>query len=222
MNKRWLVPFALSIAALAAGCGDSGEPRSAPNVETRAAGAATPPGFVTRVVKEQGFSVALPKSWRSVDAHQALSSRMKEFRKANPQIGRQIEALAQPNSPIKLLAIGPRVGGFTTNLNVIVTRIPASVGFADWTAAEIANIRKVTRVARVKREDLQMNPGRAVHLTYQARFNSPRGPFASFVHQYMVKNDGFLYILTYSTLPSAEPRYRDTFAASARSFRLVG
>ena len=211
----------LVLTALSAGCGGNGSPPAATKVETSAAEPGLPAGFTTRVVQDHGFSIALPKAWRAIDAHAALSAGIKEFRKRNPQIVRQIEALARPNSPIKLLALGATVRGFVTNLNVIVTRIPESIGFDEWTAAEIKEIEKVPTVTRLQREETQLRPGRAVHLTYRATFNSRGGSFAAFVHQYMVKSDGLLYILTYTTLPAAEPRFRDTFADSARSFRLT-
>ena len=57
---------------------------------------------------------------------------------------------------------------------------------------------------------------------YRASFRRPGGSYAAFVHQYFVRNEGFLYVLTYTTLPSSEPRYRRTFADSARTFQLNG
>src|SRR6266542_4831603 len=122
MRRAVVVVVALCLAALLAGCGGNGGAPSATNVETTAAGAGIPAGFTVRAVKDQGFSIALPKKWRSLDAHEALSSgSMKSFEKANPQLAAQIQALAQPNSPLKLLAIGPGGHGtFVTNLNVIV------------------------------------------------------------------------------------------------------
>lgn len=210
-----LAALAVCVAALAAGCGGNGGHLAATKV---------PAGFTVRVVKDQGFSIALPKNWRSLDAHEALStSQLKRFRKANPQLGSEIRLLASPNSPIKLLAVGPNVrGGFLTNLNVIVTRVPSSISFEKWSKIEFEQIKKVAKVKGLAREETQLQPGRALHLTYRAGFNRASGSHAAYVHQYFVRNGGFLYVLTFSTRPADEPAYRKTFAESARTFRLTG
>jgi hypothetical protein len=208
---------------LATACGGNGEPPAAKNVQTKAPGPETPAGFTIRVVKDEGFSIAVPKAWRSVDTQQVLSGGLKQFRKANPQLGSELEALARPNSPIKLVAVDPKLErGFATNLNLLVTEIPSGIEFDQWTSVQVAEIEKVQTVKGLKREETQLRPGRALHLSYRVSFKRPSGSFVAFVHQYMVKNDGFLYVLTYSTLPSTEPKYKKTFADSARSFRLTG
>jgi hypothetical protein len=220
---RLVTGLLLCLVTLTAACGGNGEPPAAKNVETKAAGPETPAGFTVRVVRDEGFSIALPKAWRSVDAQQVLSGGLKEFRKANPQLGGELEALARPNSPIKLVAVDPKLeGGFATNLNVLVTPIPSGIEFDEWTSVQVAEIKKIATVKGLKRDETQLRPGRALHLTYRVSFKRPSGSFVAFVHQYMVKNDGLLYVLTYSTRPSSEPKYRQTFADSARSFRLTG
>jgi hypothetical protein len=221
--RRAAALVALCLAALLSGCGGSEGPPSATNVETKAAGPGVPAGFTVRVVKDQGFSIALPKKWSSLDAHEALNSAtMKRFQKANPGLAGQMQALSQPNSPLKLLAIGPSGDGFLTNLNVIVTRIPSKIGFEEWTSAEIKEIEKVPSVDDVQQEETQLQPGQALHLNYLASFNRTGGSFEVHVHQWMVKNAGFLYILTYTTSPAQEPKQRQTFDDSAHSFRLTG
>jgi hypothetical protein len=212
------------LAALSAGCGDNAGPRAAKNVETQQAAPGLPRGFTLRVVKGQGFAVALPRRWRSLDAQAALRGEaMRQFRKANPQLGQQIEALTRPNSPIKMLAVDPRVRtGFVTNLNVIVTPIPSGVSFDDWTSAEVREIKSVQTVRALKQEDLRLSAGRALHLSYRASFNRPGGSYTASIHQYMVKDDGRLYILTYTSAPGSEPRYRPVFEKSARTLRLTG
>jgi hypothetical protein len=221
--RRAAALVAVCLTALLSGCGgDDGAP-SATNVETKAAGPGVPAGFTVRVVKDQGFSIALPKQWRSIDAHEALNSEtMKRFQRANPQLAGQMQALAQPNSPLKLLAIGPAGDGFLTNLNVIVTRIPSEVSFEEWTSAEVKEIEKVPSVKDVQQEETQLQPGQALHLNYTATFNRTDGSFEVHVHQWMVKNEGFLYILTYTTSPAQEPKQRQTFDDSAQTFRLTG
>lgn len=213
----------LGLAVLAGGCGGKEAAPSGTDVETRAAGPGVPAGFSVRVVEDQGFSIAFPKDWRSIDARAALSGGLAAFKKANPQIGAAAEGLARPNSPVKLMAIDPSsAADFATNVNVLVTPIPAGISFEDWTAAQVSEIRNVPTVKRFAREETQLRPGRALHLTYRASFNRPGGAFVALIEQYMVKRDDSLYILTYTTKPSSHPRERKVFADSARSFRLTG
>jgi hypothetical protein len=206
----------------AAGCGGDEGARSDTAVETRAAGPAVPAGFTVRHVKRQGFSIALPKSWRSIDGRQAVGGGLGDFKKANPQLAAGLDALARPNSPLKLLAVDPSdTGDFTTNVNVLVTRIPSGISFERWTSVELADIRKAVSVKGLQREDLQLRPGRALHLTYRATFNRPGGTFTALIDQYMVKKGGSLYIISYTTKPSSYAQEQGIFADSARSFRLT-
>ena len=73
---------------------------------------------------------------------------------------------------------------------------------------------------RLRREELQLRPGSALHVTYRATFNRSGGAFTAAIDQYMVKKEGSLYIISYTTKPSSYARERRIFADSARSFRL--
>lgn len=213
-----------ALGALAAGCGGNGDPSAAAtDVETKPAKTTTPPGYTVRAVKDEGFAVALPKTWRSLDAKHALASdTMRQFEKSNPQLKGQVQALAEPDSPLKLLATGP-VGkdGFLTNLNVIVTQLPPDLDFDDWTKAELAEIQKVPTVKNVEQEVTELPPGETLHLNYHATFNRASGPFEVVVNQWMVKKDDFLYILTYTTSPSQQAKLRQAFDDSAHTFELT-
>ena len=221
---RRVAVLALGLATLACGCGSNKQPGAATNVETKRAGTEAPAGFTVRIVKGQRFSIALPKDWTSLDAHQALNSAaMKRFSKVNPQLGGQMQALAQPNSPIKLLAVAPGAkGGFLTNLNVLVSPIPAAVPFETWSLAEVSDIKSVPTVKRLQHDEVLLQPGKAIHVTYRAAFNRPSGQFVAVVHQYLVKKAAALYVLTYTSQPSQEPGLRKTFLQSARTFRVSG
>jgi hypothetical protein len=222
--RRAAALVALCIGVLAAGCGGDGGAPAATNVETKAAGPGIPAGFTVRAVKNERFSIALPKKWRSLDARQVLAAGTKDFEKANPELGGQVRALAQPNSPLKLLAIGPGgEGSFVTNLNVIVTQLPPDLEFDEWSSTEVKQIEKVPSVKAVKQEETQLQPGQALHLNYRASFNRANGtPFEVVVEQWMVKKDDFLYILTFTTAPSQEAKQRQVFDESAHTFRLTG
>jgi hypothetical protein len=210
----------LGLAVLVAGCGGNGAQRSA----TQSAARSVPEGFTVRRVPDQGFSIALPKHWASLDAREALNGgALKRFRKANPALGSQVEALTLGGSPIKLLAVAPnKQGGFLTNLNVLVTDVPAEVSYDEWSSSEVAEIQKVPRVSDLRKSEIQLSSGRALHVTYRAAFDRPSGRFVASVHQYLVKDNGSLYVLTYTTTPKREARLGKTFEQSAQTFRLTG
>jgi hypothetical protein len=204
----------LCLAAVAAGCGGTRQAQTPP--------AKTPAGFTLRVVAEPKFAIAVPASWRALDARQALSSaRTKAFAEANPELSAEVATLARPNSPIKLLAVDPRGGkGFATSLNVLQTQLPSKLSFEKWSAAELAQLKLVRSISGIHTSETQLSPGRALQLTYRARIRRQRGSFQAVIRQYLVKHDDFLYVLTYTTLPETVARDRAIFDMSARTFRL--
>ncbi len=221
LSVRKLAALAL-VALAASGCGGGGEPKAATNVETRAATPDTPAGFVVRSVKGEGFSIAVPKKWRSIDAAAAVkSSGVKRFRKENPEVGGALRILSQPSSPMKFLAIDPSKPTRATNLNVLVLAIPPAVTYEQWTQAQFRDISNVHPV-NVHREDVTLPVGRAFHLSYEARFRAKGKPLVALINQYMVKRAGSLYVLTYTTRPGLAQTYRQVFEDSARSFRITG
>jgi hypothetical protein len=220
---RRAVAFVAALGVVAAGCGSNGDSSSAQSAEAKAAGLTTPGGFTVRTVRDDGFAVALPRAWRSLNAKQALASdTLKKFEKSNPDLTNQVQTLAQPDSPLKLLAVGPIAkDGFLTNVNVIVTQLPSDLDFDEWSKTELAQIEKVPAVKEVEHEVTELPPGDTLHLTYNASFNRASGPFEVVVNQWMVKKDDFLYILTYTTSPSQEAKLRQTFDDSAHTFELT-
>jgi hypothetical protein len=216
--------LAVGLALLAAGCGGKEASKSATDVETQAAGSNVPAGFTVRLVRSAGFSIALPKAWQSLDAQEALKSEsMQRFLKINPELEPSIQALAQPSSPIKLLAVGPgHDRGFVTNLNVLVSRIPSGVTYEQWSAAEIAELKKVPTIDGLVQEETLLEPGRALHATYRTSINRQSGRFTAHIDQYLVKEGSSLYVVTFTTTPRLVGSLESTFSKSVRTFRLTG
>ncbi|CAN5218278.1 hypothetical protein BH18ACT12_BH18ACT12_24040 [soil metagenome] len=216
--------LALGLALLGAGCGGKEASETGTRVETEAAGANAPAGFTVRLVKEQGFSLALPKAWQSLDAHEALNSEaMRRFRKINPAVSVQIQALARPNSPIKLLAVGPADRDrFVTNLNVLVTKIPSGLSYEQWSSSEVADLRKAPTIKGLSQEETRLAAGRALHVAYRATFNRESGPFTALIDQYLVKGGSSLYVVTFTTTPRLLGKLEPIFEQAARTFRLTG
>jgi len=210
--RRWVV--VLCLAAVAAGCGGT--------TQTQLPPAKTPAGFRLHTVSDPKFAIAVPQAWRTLDARQALSSsRTKAFAQANPELSAEVETLARPNSPIKLLAIDPHAAqGFATSLNVLQTRLPSKLSFEKWSAAELAQLKLVRSISGIRQSETQLSPGRTLKLTYRARIRRQRGSFQAVIRQYLVKHNDFLYVLTYTTLPATVARDRTIFDLSARTFRV--
>jgi len=198
--------FLLSLVVLA-GCGGSGAGRNALP--------ATPGGFTVRAVNDPGFAIALPKRWRSVDSRTALTSgKLRRFAKANPRLGAELRALAGPNSPIELIAVDSTgQQNFRANMNVIQTRVPKNLSFEQLSRNEAAQIELVSSVQHMRQAAVELPAGRALRLTYDVRSKGV-------VHQYFVKHDEILYVLTYTTSATTAPRYAKIFDLSAHTFQL--
>jgi hypothetical protein len=205
----------LLVVPLLGGCG--GETQAQKN--TRAPG--TPAGFTVRSVPDVGFSIAVPKRWRALDSATALRGpSLKEFERDNPAAAGAAEAIARPNSPMKLIAIDPSGGPFATNLNVLVSRIPADEPFASWTAAETADISPL-RPTELRKGVVQLPAARAYRLRYHARLSIRGTPRNLAIHQYMITRGPFLYVITFTTEATKEDALAGTFESSARTFELT-
>jgi hypothetical protein len=220
---RRIVVVVLLLVGLAPGCGGSKESarRSATGTETRAEGPIVPAGFSVRAVRDEGFSIAVPKEWRSIDASTALGGESaKQFERDNPAAAGAVEALARPNSPMKFVAIDPSGRDFATNVNVLVSRIPANASFQRWTTAETAQIAAL-EPTRLTKQPVRLNPGKGYRLTYHARLRIRGTPRELAIHQYMVKRGPFLYVVTFTTAAKEEARFSDTFEQSAHTFTIT-
>jgi hypothetical protein len=212
----------LLVGVLVSGCGSkqSALP-TATNVETRPAAASTPAGFTVRAVPDQGFAIAVPRSWSSIDAKAALSgASVRRFERENPAAAGAVKALTRPNSPMKFVAVDPRGREFATNVNILVSQIPAAATFEQWTSAETAQIAAL-KPTRLTKRTVELAAGRAYRLAYYAQLRI-RGTLRNLaIQQYMVKRGPSLYVVTFTTEATAEDRFRDTFREAARTFTIT-
>src|SRR2546423_12974734 len=124
----------LSVAVLT-GCGTNGaRQEAAPR---------TPPGFTVRDGNAIGFSIALPKRWRSLDRRTAVAPRrLRRFALAYPRLQAQAHVLAGPNSPIELIAVDTTGSQpVRANMNVVQTRVPKSLTFEQLSENEATQIK---------------------------------------------------------------------------------
>lgn len=191
--RRLALLFVLVVTA--AGCGSKD---AAPRVET-------PRGFTTRSVDDPELSIALPKSWRSYDAHSSGDER-------DAAVRRTIDSMRKPDSPIKLIGIAPSPrGAFVTNMNVLQTAVPSELSFDDLAKNEARQIKAAAKVKAIQQDETRVPAGRTLRLRYRARSGA-------LIHQYFVRHEDFLYILTYTTSRSGLPRYAKIFDMSAHTF----
>jgi hypothetical protein len=196
VGVRWPLSLLVLLAALA-GCG-GGRGQSAP-VSTAE----------LRTLQEAGFSIAVPKSWLSVDQESAKSTRT-----SNPRLRSAIQTLTQPHTPVQLIAVAPADrGAFAANMNVIETRVPGKLSFDDLVKNEAKQIKLASAVDDLEQDAVELPAGRALQLTYRVK---ARG----YVRQYFVKNGNELYVLTYTASLETGPHYAPIFDRSAHTFRL--
>jgi len=125
----------------------------------------------------------------------------------------ELQLLGKPDSPIKLIGLDPAARTFVTNMNVLQTRVPSSLSFEELARTEAAQIKLTSRVKEIRQQETVVPGGRTLHLSYRTRSNAA-------VHQYFVKHDELLYVLTYTSAPAESARYAKIFDMSAHTFQV--
>jgi hypothetical protein len=176
-------------------------------------------GLATYEVESSGFSIGVPTAWQAVNADEAFTEEtLDSMREADPELAPFIDAIAAPDSPIKLVAIDPDAEeGFATNLNVVVERPPASVTREQYFDASTAQLESFD-LTEFDEELVELPAGEALHITYEDSRGGVDQPLA--VAQYVLFENGTGFTLTYTTLAAALASHRDDFEESARSFRI--
>jgi hypothetical protein len=192
-------PLLLLSFVVLAGCGG------------RSDAVAVPKGFTVRPVEEPSFSVALPAGWRSFGDRSHTNA--KQVAGKNQRLRTELETLAKSDSPIKLVAFDPASGRHvSTNMNVLQTEVPSSLGFDQMARTEARQIRLASGVADIKKEVTKVPAGRTLHLTYRPRANLV-------LQQYFVRHGDLLYVLTYTTRSADAARHATMFDLSAHTFQ---
>jgi hypothetical protein len=179
-------------------------------------------GFTTYAVPSGNFSIAVPQSWRTFKADEVFADgeALDALERENPVFAQYRDALSDPRSPMKLLALEPNVrGGFATNVNVVARDVPGDLSFEDFAQANEAELRTLTGiVSGLESDEVNLPAGRAQRLTYQARFTFNGQERSIATLQYGLVADGWAYVITYTALPEYVDEYRNDFQRSASSF----
>jgi len=83
----------------------------------------------------------------------------------------------------------------------------------DPARTEAAQIKLVSGVKEMRQQQTVVPGGRTLHLSYRTRSNAV-------VHQYFVKHDAVLYVLTYTSAPAESAPYAKIFDMSAHTFQV--
>ena len=174
-------------------------------------------GFTTYTVDSQGFSIAVPDSWKTASADDVIDQNaIDKLQEKSPILGQALAEIGKPSSVVKLLAYDPNVtDSFTTNLNVVVTPLPDSVTQEQFFDANVSEIRGALG-KDPDHEELDLPAGHALHLNWPLPGLQDSG--APVADQYFFFSPGRGYVLTYTVAGASADEYADTFERSARSF----
>jgi hypothetical protein len=221
-NLRAIVIGATILSALAAAVwfGSWQNSRGGANEQPKERG--TVAGFTTYEVSSANFSIAVPQSWRTFTAEEAFgdSEALDQLERENPEFAQYRDALSDPRSPMKLVAVDPNVrGGFATNVNVIAQKVSDDFSFEDFAQQSEAEIRQLAGMSTgMQTKVVELPAGRAQRLSYQATFTLNGQERSISTLQYGLVADGWLYVITYTTLPQHADEYRNDFERSVSLF----
>jgi hypothetical protein len=215
MAVRCLLALTILVAA---GCGGGAPSSSEPSGKQ-----GEPTGLAVHTVASAGFSVAVPRSWKTVTSNDLGSSRIEQLKK-DSILGPLLDALAKPNAPVRLITVDTAAhDAYRTNMSVAIEPAPdfsveglASRQYAD--EYERVNSADIV-LGSVENELLSLPAGKAAHLSF--RYHSPDAGRVLAQHQYQFISAGKVYSLICNALPQHEDDYLQTFLASARSVRLL-
>lgn len=211
---------ALILSFLLAGCGGSkGTANGTTNVTTlgpTTAAQQTPAGWTSHHVSDGAFTVAVPSTWKTTSGVDRKS--IDRFFADNPQFAQFRSTLS--NGLIKLFAADPKLDkGFATNLNVLVQDLGREMSVEDYAHGTSAELTRQTGV-HPDTAFVDLPAGRAARFTYEFSGFRILGKATKLaLLQYALVHDKTAYVLTFTTRPDVQQRYRSTFEQAARSFR---
>lgn len=226
LSVRAALTLGASILVLLAGCGGNGDGNGDADDAPAPAATTTAESGDLEVyeVESAGFALGVPSSWdaASVDDFRE-SGALDEAASENPALAPYLEALQQPNSPMKFLAGDPEIReDFATNVNVIVEEIPATISAEDYQSANVSHIRRALQVeGELAEEQVELEAGPALRLEYRHEVTQGGQGRELTVVQYILAGEGRGYVITYTTVPEALAEYEAQFASSAATFRLL-
>jgi hypothetical protein len=188
------------------------------------AGAQSGSGWVRH--QGEGFSLQLPASW--ADQSRDRVRLLREVRRLagdEPQVAALMDSLlavGHANFAVKMIAFDLAPSslstGYATNLNIMTER--TALPLAAWRREGLKQLTQADFVVQpIWWRMVTLPAGKAVRLTYRARFNIGGKRLNTAITQYALVKNGAAFILTYTTLPKLAKSYRARFDRSARSLK---
>jgi hypothetical protein len=175
--------------------------------------------FRRHVVPGHGISLSVPASW--VASERGLSPDVVEqMARENPKLAPFVSGLGGPNSPMKFIALNPKVqSGFATNVNVVVVPVQTGITFAQYRQALLSELGAIV-TGKLQQSVTTIAGARALRLTYRLRLSLGRAVTVQTL-QYAFLRPGRSVVVTYTTLPTLSSSYAATFRKSAASIRFA-
>jgi hypothetical protein len=172
----------------------------------------------------EGASFSVPSSWVAISGRQIRTQALlDQLARENPRLAPFVRSFAQAGSAIKFVALDPAVkGGFATNVNVLSLAVPASLTLEQYRQVLLAELRTLTRGARIDESSVRIGGNEAIRLAYRFRLNAGGRAFTVQTLQYGFLRSGKSVVFTYTTTPRFAAGYARTFQASASSIRFRG
>lgn len=176
--------------------------------------------------RSTGFTIQLPASWADATGdRQRILEESRRLVDEDPELARIIDGLlaaGTASSAVRMFAFdldrASLRSGFATNLNVIRER--TSLSAAEWRRESLEALVASRFVQEpVWSKVVKLPAGKALRLTYRARFTVAGKRLVVAITQFGIVRPGSATILTYTTLPALSASYRPTFDRSARSLR---
>ena len=185
-----------------------------------AVGVATASGTSRHPIPTAGISLATPSSWRAVDSKAVLASKgVQNLLKENPQLASIINQVASANSPVKFLSFDPHVTDrFATNVNVVVSAVPANVSLGALAAAIAAQLKTLPGLTgTIATSTVKLPIGPASRSTFQLTVVTNGKKLVVQTLQYAFLRKGQSIVVTFSTTPNQSARRAATFKAIVAS-----
>jgi hypothetical protein len=176
---------------------------------------------VRRSVPAAGLSLAVPSTWRVLDAKTAKSAATKGLAKENPQLASILKELDNPGTGIAFFAFDPQgAKTFATNVNIVVSQIPAGVTLAQYYAAAADELRRIPgRVGGTPSRIVRLPGGSAVHSVVDIGLTSQGKRLVARISQWAFLRPRASVVLSFTTRAATAKRYNARFTQSARSVR---
>ena len=172
------------------------------------------------VVRGEGISLAVPASWVAT-AGGVSPAVLDRLARENPKLAPFVRGLGGPNSPMKFIALDPKVrNGFATNVNVVVVPVRTGITFAQYRQALVAELRSVVGSEPIEQSVATIDGVRAARLRYRLRLTFGKS-ITTRTLQYAFLTPGRSVVVTYTTLPRFSSTYAETFGRSAASIRFT-